>query len=89
VTWAVAWLAALSAVSTTLRFSPFSVPSCAARGGRDDPRALAAIRRRSRLLRQQTTLKKLVCSSHSCDWRFCQRRLTATPNDALAAPPVV
>ena len=25
------------------------------------------------------TLKKETCSSHSPDWRFCQRRLTATP----------
>ena len=43
----------------------------------------------SAISRQQTTLKKLVCSSHSLLWRFCQRRLTAMPNDALAAPPAV
>ena len=33
----------------------------------------------SAISRQHTTLKKLVCSSHSLLWRFCQRRLTATP----------
>ena len=43
----------------------------------------------SAISRQHTMLKKLVCSSHSFVWRFCQRRPTATENDALAAPPWV
>ena len=36
--------------------------------------------------RQQTTSKNDVVSSHSWLWRFCQRRLTATPNLAEAEP---
>ena len=40
----------------------------------------------SAISRQQTTLKNEVCSSHSWVLRFCHRRLTATPNDAFAAP---
>src|SRR4051812_13325561 len=47
------------------------------------PREAAAF---SAISRQHTTLKKETFSSHSLVWRFCQRRLTATPNVAFAVP---
>src|SRR5205814_36008 len=40
----------------------------------------------SAISRQHTTLKNEVASSHSWVWRFCQRRLTAMPSEALAWP---
>src|SRR5437764_7722380 len=40
----------------------------------------------SAISRQQTTSKNDVASSHSWVWRFCHRRLTASPNVAVAAP---
>src|SRR5262249_8233139 len=79
-------------ISTTERFSPCSVSQlrCSSRPVTTtrvpfpiDSATFSAISR------QHTTLRKLVCSSHSFVWRFCQRRLTATENDALAAPPAV
>src|ERR1700691_2647344 len=36
--------------------------------------------------RQQTTSKNDVASSHSCVWRFCQRRLTASPKVVVDCP---
>src|SRR5207244_994031 len=39
--------------------------------------------------RQQTTLKNDVASSQSLVWRFCHRRLTASPNVAVACPVAV
>jgi hypothetical protein len=76
-------------ISTTLRLSPFSVSH-----ERCSRRPLTTMRAPlpmdshtfSAISRQHTTLKKLVCSSHSWVLRFCHRRLTATPNDALATP---
>jgi hypothetical protein len=38
---------------------------------------------------QQTTSKNDVASSHSLVWRFCQRRLTATPKVARVWPEFV
>jgi hypothetical protein len=35
------------------------------------------------------TSKKEACSSHSPDWRFCHRRLTARPKLATAWPEFV
>ena len=35
---------------------------------------------------QQVTSKNDTCSSHSWLWRFCQRRLTASPKVAMACP---
>ena len=35
---------------------------------------------------QAEMLKKETCSSHSPDWRFCQRRLTATPKVVTLRP---
>jgi hypothetical protein len=78
--------------STTVRFSPWGVSQerCSRRPVTttrvplviDSPMFSA-------ISRQATTLKKETCSSHSWVWRFCQRRLTARPNDAVAAPPAV
>src|SRR5207237_8617862 len=76
-------------ISTTLRFSPFSVSQlrCSSRPVTTTrepfPSDSATF---SAISRQHTTLKKLVCSSHSWVWRFCQRRLTATPKLAFAEP---
>src|SRR6202012_6222561 len=38
---------------------------------------------------QHTTSKKDVASSHSWVWRFCQRRLTASPKEAVGCPVLV
>ena len=38
----------------------------------------------SAISRQHTTSKNEVASSHSWVWRFCQRRLTASPKVTLA-----
>ena len=95
-TWAVAHRrlgpTSSATISTTLRFSPFSVSQlrCSRRPVTTTREPLPSDSETfSAISRQHTTLKKLVCSSHSCDWRFCHRRLTAIPKDALAAPPVV
>ena len=42
----------------------------------------------SAISRQHTTSKKDVASSHSWVWRFCQRRLTASPKEAVGWPGV-
>ena len=43
----------------------------------------------SAISRQHTTSKNEVASSHSWVWRFCQRRLTASPKVTLAWPVLV
>ena len=43
----------------------------------------------SAISRQHTTSKKEVASSHSWVWRFCQRRLTANPKEAVGCPVLV
>ena len=74
-------------ISTTVRFSPCSVSQlrCSSRPCTMMrlPLAIESLTF-SAMSPQQTTLKKLVRSSHSFVWRFCQRRLTAMPRRALA-----
>ena len=43
----------------------------------------------SAISRQHTTSKKEVASSHSWVWRFCHRRLTASPKEAVGCPVLV
>src|SRR5271154_4674735 len=96
VTWAVAQrrLGAISSatISTLDRLSPswVSHERCSRRPVTitREPRARLSDAF-SAISRQHTTSKNDVASSHSWVWRFCQRRLTANPKEAVGCPVLV